>query len=236
MRYLKLLFFLIPLLSSAQPYLPHFIDSANHTSEVRADTLILYQNVYSFPMDKDFEWVLDSIQIDKSGGTIVAELYYVGPPINGTSVGRPPAFSKTVTKDTLRIDQLSLGQYKLIVHTFEPNEDSTFNAVTGTYIKLDSTLSDSDTSCFEILSDKSFSLEKGIEIFPNPTADFLYFKNLKNATLKVEITDASGAVVKQGVVSEGRPRLDVANLAKGIYSVGLVADGVLKETKMLLIQ
>ncbi|MFT5972808.1 MAG: hypothetical protein ACI9A8_001575, partial [Cryomorphaceae bacterium] len=55
-------------------------------------------------------------------------------------------------------------------------------------------------------------------VYPNPTADLLYFKTYeKNSTIR--IVDAGGNLVKSFQVNTTSGELDLNGLAKGIYTV-----------------
>ena len=55
-----------------------------------------------------------------------------------------------------------------------------------------------------------------VRLFPNPTSDFLYFKNENIPLLSFEIINAQGKVMHQGILSNSN-QIDVSQLPKGIY-------------------
>lgn len=59
-------------------------------------------------------------------------------------------------------------------------------------------------------------------IYPNPTKDKIYFKNLKNIS-KVNIYDTQGRLVKTDLSKDNST--DLSNLNKGIYIVKIFSDG-----------
>ncbi len=208
------LFFLTALPFSILAQLPHYLDSAFHSTEVRGDTVFIYQTAVFGAPENTTDWEIDSIEVFQNSDTLIIDVYY-DYVADGAGTNFPPY--TFYAADTLEIPNVPLGLYKLIVHSLESDDDSVYNQATGMYDKIDTALSDSDTSCFEILNHESFSLEKGIEIYPNPAADFVYFNDLDNEKYKVKIYDSSGQFFIKKSISIQNPKISVKEWPKGVY-------------------
>ncbi len=71
-----------------------------------------------------------------------------------------------------------------------------------------------------------------VQAFPNPASDFLtiMLPNDGGASLKIELLDALGRVVKSEITTQSTTQLDISNLSKGVYFVatGAVRKKIIK--------
>jgi hypothetical protein len=58
---------------------------------------------------------------------------------------------------------------------------------------------------------------ENINIFPNPTTDFLTISGLQNKTVSWQIIDLSGRELKRGFANEENTEIDVRDFAAGVY-------------------
>ena len=82
------------------------------------------------------------------------------------------------------------------------------------------------------LTESGFSIKNTISIYPNPTADYLYFsEEIKT----VKILDISGKLILDKEVNG--TSINLSNLAKGTYTINLIPiKGNLLETTKIIIQ
>ena len=59
-----------------------------------------------------------------------------------------------------------------------------------------------------------------INIYPNPTNDFIIIENEKNNSMNFELSNLSGDIIKKGVVNNFQ-KIDLSNLSSGIYFIKL---------------
>ena len=86
------------------------------------------------------------------------------------------------------------------------------------------------TNSFEILRPLSAEGElAAFSIYPNPTSDFLLFKNINEGSLV--INDMSGRVVMREVVKQGR--VDVSQLSAGRYFLSIESGNASYRTKFI---
>lgn len=72
------------------------------------------------------------------------------------------------------------------------------------------------------LSVDEFKESTPLNIYPNPVTDILYVTPVKDDTYT--ITDITGRVIKQGVVSQNHGRIQVYELTPGIYFLNIYTD------------
>jgi len=65
-------------------------------------------------------------------------------------------------------------------------------------------------------------LQKGINVYPNPTSDNLYISNPANERLEITILSSLGKPVKSVKSNQGVTSVDLSDLPKGIYMVKMV--------------
>ena len=86
-----------------------------------------------------------------------------------------------------------------------------------------------DDKCASALSVNDFSKDN-LLIYPNPTSDFIYVKNLKDAK-SYKIFDSSGRLVSQRKLNEDK--IDVRNLTEGNYLLEIKSKAFLKNLKFI---
>ena len=75
--------------------------------------------------------------------------------------------------------------------------------------------------------------EADVEIFPNPSSDYIYIKNDKgnNTNYTVTISDASGKLVFSKAINSNQ--IDIKNLQKGLYYLSVKTETGLKNFKII---
>lgn len=75
--------------------------------------------------------------------------------------------------------------------------------------------------------------EADVEIFPNPSSDYIYIKNNKgnNSNYTVTISDASGKLVFSKAINSNQ--IDIKNLQKGLYYLSVKTETGLKNFKII---
>lgn len=74
---------------------------------------------------------------------------------------------------------------------------------------------------------------KMINLYPNPTTDVIYIKGAKNTDYY--ISNISGQVLKRGIITDNKIKINISNLKQGIYFINLIS-GNTSETKKLIIK
>lgn len=81
----------------------------------------------------------------------------------------------------------------------------------------DGTLNDAETITIEISDVLSAETVNAIEIYPNPTSDYLQINS--NEAVSLQIFDLNGAIIQEVSVKK---RIDVTNLKTGVYMLRLI--------------
>lgn len=71
------------------------------------------------------------------------------------------------------------------------------------------------------LSTPNPELEKNIEIYPNPTPDFIHINKELNADLNYIITDMNQKTLAKGTLTDQYSKVDMSQLSSGIYMITL---------------
>lgn len=58
-----------------------------------------------------------------------------------------------------------------------------------------------------------------IAIYPNPAGNFVFLQNNEDKTLDWQLFDASGRLIREGLLPQGELNLDISDLAKGWYTI-----------------
>ena len=85
-------------------------------------------------------------------------------------------------------------------------------------------------SCGSCSLNNSETIEKLLSIYPNPTKDKIYFKDLKNIS-RINIYDATGKLVKSEIPSKNSS--DVSSLTSGNYFLEIISNGKTIKTKII---
>lgn len=75
---------------------------------------------------------------------------------------------------------------------------------------------------------------ENIKVYPNPAASFVTIENEVQMNTDLQVLDARGAVVKQIKLSNTSERIDVYDLANGIYHIRLVSNEGLAQYKLVI--
>ncbi|QQV01562.1 MULTISPECIES: BspA family leucine-rich repeat surface protein [Chryseobacterium] len=84
--------------------------------------------------------------------------------------------------------------------------------------------------CESALSAKELTKTQDLNIYPNPTSDFIYIKNLKDAE-SYEILDISGRIIAQEKLVDNK--IDIKNLQKGNYILRIKSKESIKNLKFI---
>ncbi len=76
--------------------------------------------------------------------------------------------------------------------------------------------------------------QMGLSFYPNPSSDLLYFDNISNNQLTVEIIDITGRLILQKTNLEQVSSIDVSNLANGTYLIRVVSDTISATEKFIV--
>lgn len=81
--------------------------------------------------------------------------------------------------------------------------------------------------------------ENAVVVYPNPAKDKLnvYFKDVSNETVRINLIDASGRTVKtqqHNFTMNSNLQIDLGNVAKGVYTVELSTEVLNSKTRVVL--
>ncbi len=197
----------------------------SHTIVVDNDELTIFQSAFFYNDLAPFYYI-DSIFVDQQGSELRVDLVYDAPPMSHV-------YGFTSRTDTLIVDSISVGMYRLVVRSFE-FVDSAHNPQTGHFFDT-LLLKDSDTSFFQILSNPFIALSSQIEVYPNPSNERVWFSGLgQDEVVNVEVIDASGRVRLSAMVRANEPKISISILPPGIYSINLKTDRLTVIKKLLV--
>ncbi len=126
---------------------------------------------------------------------------------------------KLSQNDTFLASNNSWSSFFLPIQYLDNN--LSYKAEIKIYSPINSTLSDSNLIVyFDNFSFSNFNnivneQVNNLDIYPNPTSDFLYIKGIENKMNLIEISDVFGKVLKTFKTSE--MRIDVSDLSIGCY-------------------
>ena len=89
-----------------------------------------------------------------------------------------------------------------------------------------------DDKCASALSTKENVIGNDFSIYPNPSTDFIYFKNFKNIE-SYKIFDTSGRIVLQNSLLLNQNQIDIRILEKGNYILQCKTESSLKTFKFI---
>lgn len=96
------------------------------------------------------------------------------------------------------------------------------NSVAST-IKIDD-YTISATPTINLLSVGKFANENNFSVYPNPVSDFVNVQSGTNAIEKVSVTDLNGRTVKTISTSGTEARINISDLASGVYMLNINSD------------
>ena len=85
----------------------------------------------------------------------------------------------------------------------------------------------------EICTGLTNSAIAGIEIYPNPSSGILHISNIPQGS-QIKLINALGQVLVNMDAADAQTTLDVSNIANGIYTISLDADGIVVTRKMVI--
>ncbi len=220
MKNLLTLIILLPLFSFGQ--IAPQLTKARHTFSLNGNSLTVFQEATFFSI---VDWYSIADTVRTLNDTLFLSFYY-----EPQGVGNFPYLSTTL--DTISINNLSTGNYTLIVNSHEWWEfkDSSSN---WSFIYA---LRDSDTSHFQVLSDKNYVLDEPLQFYPNPAKQQLSVKGIKpeEGTLSIQINDVHGKVVLKELISNQNPALSIGSLPTGTYLLQYQRNGLPINQKILI--
>lgn len=77
-------------------------------------------------------------------------------------------------------------------------------------------------------------VETNINVYPNPTKDIVYIKNDSHNSLRIDILDITGALVKSITISNGKNSVDVSNLQSGAYLMKYINESQIYTKKLVV--
>jgi hypothetical protein len=83
-----------------------------------------------------------------------------------------------------------------------------------------------------ILADQTNELSE-IDIFPNPTNDFVFIKNKANESLGINIYNLNGILLNSEVSNKEITRISLETLGSGVYFLKIVNDKTAKTFKII---
>ncbi|WP_299891911.1 T9SS type A sorting domain-containing protein [uncultured Lacinutrix sp.] len=89
---------------------------------------------------------------------------------------------------------------------------------------------------FEVstLSTKDIDNIVSIEVFPNPTSDFIYINLKQNESLKYSLVNISGKELKKGEISKLKTKIDLSKFNTSIYILSMYRDNKLFKSYKIL--
>lgn len=107
-----------------------------------------------------------------------------------------------------------------------------YNQSTSNYNPISSKTTYNYNNSITLSTKKPEIADEKTTVFPNPTTDFLTIQNSSNAVIdKVIVTDISGKKILQQ--NQNTTRIDVQNLAKGMYILEIVSGNKKQQSKFL---
>lgn len=88
-----------------------------------------------------------------------------------------------------------------------------------------------DKIYFGLYSDVNFPTSNKVEVYPNPTSNYLQIAELPEQRIKVDVYNLTGVLVLTALMNAVESRLDVSSLIKGVYIIK-VADKSIKFNKI----
>jgi uncharacterized surface protein with fasciclin (FAS1) repeats len=89
-----------------------------------------------------------------------------------------------------------------------------------------------DAVLLPVVSTKNANIEAISGLYPVPTADVLYVKDLDNGTYNYSVTDLNGKLIKQGILDSSNA-INTQNLPIGTYILNLQSDRLVKVGKFV---
>jgi len=65
-----------------------------------------------------------------------------------------------------------------------------------------------------------------IDVFPNPTNDYLNIKSSKEQTLKYQLVDMNGKIIEQNIIENKSYKISLKYLLKGIYFINFIENNI----------
>ena len=116
--------------------------------------------------------------------------------------------------DWTYVDLVSLGAVDSLSFTMSSSDNGTFGMNTPAYFCMDNiTTSDGVVSANDIFKENLF------DVYPNPTADFIFIENKEVNEFQCSIFDSYGKRIYNNTFSDVNQQIQLEHLAKGIYFV-----------------
>ena len=88
------------------------------------------------------------------------------------------------------------------------------------------------TTIFQLLGTQDFSIDESIQIYPNPTNDFVNIK-AKGTINSIQLFDVQGRIIKASTIKDTETRFDISQYDSGIYFVKINTDKGVKTEKLI---
>ncbi|MDX1684500.1 MAG: T9SS type A sorting domain-containing protein, partial [Saprospiraceae bacterium] len=76
-----------------------------------------------------------------------------------------------------------------------------------------------------VISSSDDSIQDHVQLFPNPTDDYLEIEGLADKGSEYQINTIEGSVIGKGWIDKGRSRIDLSHVSPGLYFLLLRIDG-----------
>ena len=155
----------------------------------------------------------------------------MGSPAGGVWTSTGPISHPFINSSTERITIGSLTLSGTLTYTFTNNSGcSNFRTINGNVVACAGSRGVNISSKEEVVRSSEFTM------YPNPAKTFISLNvNTLNGNGSIVITDLYGKQVKTQPLSMGNNTVDIANLSKGFYLVGVItSEG--KTTRKLVVE
>ncbi|MFZ7114727.1 MAG: T9SS type A sorting domain-containing protein [Bacteroidota bacterium] len=147
-------------------------------------------------------------------GTMTADLIA----INSTAL--PPGNVTTWTNFDLPLAYISNDTPDTVIISFS-SSGSAITPVDGSYLYLDNLAFAGSASGINTLSPPLM-----VELYPNPASDYFYIlKSTPEKETRFEISSVDGKIVQKGILKSAKTKIEVPDLAKGVYFVNVFNEG-----------
>ncbi len=137
-----------------------------------------------------------------------------------------------IIDDWTFVDLSSLGKVDSLSFTMASTDVGQFGINTPTYFCADNIT----TSEIIQVSNSNLQAQLNVEIFPNPTSDFLFIKNLENQNnMEISIYNMLGQEFQNNTITNYSNSINVQNLPKGTYLIK-VQDGEKQHSQLFVKQ
>lgn len=149
---------------------------------------------------------------------------------------------QTIFNHDFLMDKFEESYDYLLNNGVYPREEIAWNGYSAEYYHLDymstwitNRLNYLDTKFNEqcTMNVSDFSTQK-INIYPNPTSDYLYFNFIENQSFTISVYDVQGKKLLEEKIENPNQRLSVSSLSSGIYLVKIKSENNSQTEKIII--